>query len=390
MLGRTSMINTQLGHDFASARRGRGRTVRFTMSSTFLRRVLEPPAYGWERNGTHYVPTTKEMMAHWASRMNLFRTRKNWLAVTGWFWTLCLVPFTVLFFTRYFSWGRLAIGFLYAMVGLGTVNIVWLHRYCTHRAFTFRHPAYRFVIRNLTIRLVPEEAYVVSHHVHHAFPEQAGDPYNALCGRLYCFLAGELHQPIARDLSPADYARTVALVNHTGVVANTYEQYTRWGSICHPARLYLHFALNWAFWYGVFYLLGGHGLACAIFGMSALWAIGIRDFNYDAHGRGRDRRRAGCDFNNRDLSINQFFAGTVSGEWHNNHHLYPSGVRSGFLWWQLDTAWWLIRAVALLGGVSSYRDYKARFLEKYYLPYQRQRANGAEVAPSTAPPGVGR
>jgi stearoyl-CoA desaturase (delta-9 desaturase) len=120
--------------------------------------------------------------------------------------------------------------------------------------------------------------------------------------------------------------------------------------------------------------MGGHGLACAIFGMSAIWAVGIRDFNYDAHGCGKDKRRDGIDFNREDLSINQFFAGTVSGEWHNNHHAYPGGARSGFLWWQLDTAWGLICLLRLLGGVSSYRDFKAKFLEKYVRPYREAQA----------------
>src|SRR5262249_50439011 len=115
-------------------------------------------------------------------------------------------------------------------------------------------------------------------------------------------------QPIARNMSREDYARAVALVNHTGVVPNSYEQYQKWGSICHPARLYAHFALNWAFWYGAFYFIGGHGLACAIFALSGVWAIGIRDFNQDAHGHGTDNRKDGVDFTRRDHSINHFFA----------------------------------------------------------------------------------
>lgn len=344
---------------------------------SFLHRVLEPPAYGWSRDGQFYRPTVREIFSHWLDRMNLFRTRKAWLPVTGWVWTLCLAPFLVLFFTRYFSWPLLVVGFLYSMVALGTVNIVWLHRYGSHRAFAFSHPFFAFIIRNLTIRLVPEEVYVLSHHVHHAMPEQPGDPYNALGGRLYCFLAGELHQPMARNLSKADYERAVNMVQHTGVVANSYEQYLKWGSICHPVRSYLHWALNWAFWYAAFWALGGHGLACAIFGMSGIWAIGIRDFNYDSHGRGKDRRVEGSDFNRADLSINQFFAGTVSGEWHNNHHLFPTGVRSGFLWWQLDTAYLLILFLKLFGGIATMRDFKQRFLEQHYEPYRRARESAA-------------
>lgn len=335
------------------------------MNDSFLTRVLEPPAYGWSRDGKFYAPSVREIMAYWVTRMNIVRSRKNWFSFSGWFWALCLVPFAVVFFTRYFSWPLLAIGLLYAMVGLGTVNIVWLHRYCTHRAFTFSHPIFRELIRNLTIRIVPEEAYVLSHHVHHAYTEQPGDPYNVHGGRLYCLLAGELHQGIAQNLSPQDYARAVSMLKHTGLICNSYEQYQRWGTVTHPARAYLHYALNWAFWYGAFYLMGGHGLACAIFGLSAVWAVGIRDFNYDAHGAGKDRRKDGVDFNREDLSINQFFAGTVSGEWHNNHHAYPGGARSGFLWWQLDSAWGLICLLRLVGGVNSYRDFKAKFLEKY-------------------------
>ncbi|MFO0738314.1 MAG: fatty acid desaturase [Labilithrix sp.] len=359
------------------------------MNDSFLRRVLEPPAYGWSRDGQFYAPTVREIMAYWITKVNPFRTRKNWFAFSGWFWTLCLLPFAVVFFTRYFSWPLLLIGFLYAMVGLGTVNIVWLHRYCTHRAFTFSHPIYRFVIRNLTIRIVPEEAYVLSHHVHHAFTEQPGDPYNVHGGRLYCLLAGELHQGIAQNLSREDYGRAVSMLKHTGLICNDYEQYQRWGTVTHPARAYAHYALNWAFWYGAFYLMGGHGLACAIFGLSAIWAVGIRDFNYDAHGCGKDKRRDGVDFNREDLSINQLFAGTVSGEWHNNHHAYPGGARSGFLWWQLDTAWGLICLLRLLGGVSSYRDFKAKFFEKYVRPYRAARSAASSAAsemPGSAPP----
>jgi sn-1 stearoyl-lipid 9-desaturase len=341
------------------------------MANAFLQRVLAPPAYGWSRDGAFYKPSTREIMAHWATRMNIFATRKNWLSVTGWSLTLGLAPFLVVFFAKYFSFRYLIFGLLYALVWLGTANIVWLHRYCTHQAFTFSHPLYRFIVRNLTIRLVPEELYVVSHHVHHAYTEEAGDPYNAHGGRLYCFLAGELHQPIARDLSEKEYERVAAMVKHTGVKANSFAQYQTWGSICHPARTWAHCILNWAFWYGAFFLLGGHGLACAIFGISAVWAIGIRDFNYDAHGCGKDKRKDGVDFNRKDLSINQLFAGTVSGEWHNNHHIFPGGVRSGFLWWQLDTAYGLILLVKLCGGIASMRDYKARFLEKYAQPHAR-------------------
>jgi stearoyl-CoA desaturase (delta-9 desaturase) len=131
--------------------------------------------------------------------------------------------------------------------------------------------------------------------------------------------------------------------------------------------------LNWGFWYGVLYLLGGHALATAIFGWAGVWAIGVRTFNYEGHGRGSDRRRSGIDFNRIDKSVNQAWPGYVAGEWHNNHHLYPNSARSGFLAHQVDLPWLLIRMLAGLGAITSYRDFKSAFLRDHYQPWLIQR-----------------
>src|SRR4051812_36173199 len=52
--------------------------VHRSMSDALLKRVLEPPPYGWSRNGEFYKPSTREIMAFWVTRVNPFRTRKNW------------------------------------------------------------------------------------------------------------------------------------------------------------------------------------------------------------------------------------------------------------------------------------------------------------------------
>lgn len=301
--------------------------------------------------------------------MNLFASRKAWLAVSGWFWTLALLPFGIVFLARHASRPLMLAGFLYSMVGIGTHGTVWLHRFSTHRAFAFRNAAYRFVCRNLTIKIIAEETYVVSHVIHHAFSDQPGDPYNARAGWLYCFLAGEIHQPIHRGLSPAEYTRLCTLVRHTGMGINSYEQYVRWGSIAHPARTTLHYTLNWLFWYCAFYLVGGHALATALFGWSFVWAVGIRAHNYDLHAGGQDRRRDGVDFDRKSLAVNRLWPGLVAGEWHNNHHLYPSSARAGFLPWQPDISFAFLRLYGWLGGVTSVRDSRETFLARHYRPY---------------------
>jgi len=345
------------------------------MATPFLLRVLEEPRYGWAAK-----PSTREICREWFFRLNIFRSRAAWLPIAGWFWTLCLFPFGVVFLTRYFSWWLMLAGFLYAMVWIGTHGTMYLHRFSTHRAFKVRNGLALLILRNLTPKIVPEEVYVVSHHVHHALSDKAGDPYNATNGFLYCFLAGELHQPIRRDLTEKDYDHVCQLVRHTGMRCNSYEQYQRWGSIAHPARLIAHYLINWAFWYAAFYAMGGHALATALFGWSAMWAVGIRTHNYDLHAFGKDRRQDGVDFDRGSLAVNAIWPGFVAGEWHNNHHLFPQSVRAGFLWWQPDISFTCIRIFRLLGGVTEWRDFKPKFFERHYRPYLAARGN--ELVPS--------
>jgi sn-1 stearoyl-lipid 9-desaturase len=351
----------------------------------FLGHILEVPSYGYERDGALYVPTKKEIFREFFQRMNIFRSRKNWLALFGWTSSMAFgIPF-YFFLVDYITWPLFGLGFIYSMIILGTHGTIYYHRYSTHRAYQFSHPFWRFIVRNMVIKIIPEETYVVSHHVHHWISEKPGDPYNVNGGWLYCFLADVIHQPIAKDLSEEDYRRVTGLLNHTGVRMNSYAQYQKWGSICHPVNTILHFALNWAFWYAAFYWMGGHALATAMFGSAGFWAFGVRTFNYDGHGGGKDKRKEGIDFNRDDLSINQLWPGLVTGEWHNNHHLYPNGVRAGFLPYQFDTAWVFIRFYSMIGAVKNYRDYKDDFYKKHYEPYLQQKAAKAAAAAEVSP-----
>ncbi len=329
---------------------------------SFIDRVLEAPSYGWERDGVLHVPSRRTLFRHTLSRLDVFRDRKNWLPFSSWFWSLAFAPFLLVFLTQHFSLPLLAIGLVYAMVVVGSHGTIWFHRYSTHRAYQFRYPWVRFVVENLIPKVIINELYTISHHVHHARSEKPGDPYNAHGGFFYCFLADVNHQPIARDLDRKDYAKLQRLMSHTGVRTNTYEQYQRWGSLARPLRTTLGFMASWAFWYGTFYLIGGHALATALFGCTFIWAVGIRTFNYDGHGQGRDKRKDGYDLHRGDLSINQTWPGLVAGEWHNNHHLFPRSARTGFLPTQPDGAWLFIRGLEKLGLVHRVIDEKERFL----------------------------
>jgi stearoyl-CoA desaturase (delta-9 desaturase) len=41
---------------------------------------------------------------------------------------------------------------------------------------------------------------------------------------------------------------------------------------------------------------------------------------------------------------------TMGEGWHNNHHHSMSSARQGFLWWQLDVTYYVIRLLAAVGN----------------------------------------
>lgn len=338
--------------------------------TNFIDNVLQPPSYGWKDSSGNLVrPEPGRIISEFFSRLNVFRDRKNWLPFFSWFKVLAMVPFLALFIFKYFSFELLLAAFLYSMIIMGTHGTIWHHRYCTHGAYKFSNGFWRFITQNLTVSMIPEEIYVISHHVHHARSDQPGDPYNAQGGFLYCFLADVNHQPIAKDLDEADYNRVRLLMRHTGIKGNSYAQYQKWGSYANPGRTILGWVLNWSFWYLIFFLIGGHALACTLFGAAGFWAVGVRTFNYEGHGKGKNVQREGTDYHTGDQSVNQLWPGIVAGEWHNNHHLFPKSARSGFKPHQIDLAWYYIKIMKKLGAVSSYKDFKKQFYEQYHQPY---------------------
>lgn len=254
---------------------------------------------------------------------------------------------------------------VYAMIIMSTHGTIWFHRYSTHRAYTFTNSFWRFITQNLVIKTFPEEIYVISHHVHHAKSDEPGDPYNAQAGLLYCMMSDVNHQSIADGLTESEYKKAFNYMRHTGVQLNNYKQYQKWGSVATPWYTISHWLLNWGFWYAAFFLIGGNGLACTAFSAAMFWFVLVRAFNYTGHGKGKENHKDGIDYDRSNLSINQTRPGTFSGEWHNNHHLYPESARAGFLPYQLDLAWVYIYCMYKLGAVATYRDDKKEFLAKY-------------------------
>jgi len=332
----------------------------------FIDHILERPSYGWaDEKGELIVPSTKQLWKQAFSNINIFKCRKNWITMISWLMAICLAPFFILFVTQYFSWQLLIVTVFYSLVIMGTHGTIWFHRYCTHKSYKFSRPIWRIITQNLVIKTFPEEIYVVSHHVHHAKSDQPGDPYNSRAGFMYCMLSDVNHQRIKKDLSEKDYYKACHFMSHTGVQLNNFNQYRKWGSLATPFYTISLWLINWACWYTVLYLIGGHGLACAIFTSAMFWFVLVRAFNYTGHGKGKEKHVDGLDFDRSNLAVNQTRPGMFTGEWHNNHHLFPGSARAGFLPYQLDLAWIYIYCMHKLKVVSSYKDSKKEFLRKF-------------------------
>lgn len=106
----------------------------------------------------------------------------------------------------------------------------------------------------------------------------------------------------------------------------------------------------------------GLGLACGAFGSQTLvWGFfvsttllyhGTFTVNSLAHLFGSQR------FDTGDASRNNAFVAALTlGEgWHNNHHRYPGVTKQGIAPYELDPAWWGLRALAAAGLVRDLKE----------------------------------
>jgi fatty-acid desaturase len=59
-----------------------------------------------------------------------------------------------------------------------------------------------------------------------------------------------------------------------------------------------------------------------------------------------------------DSRNNWWVALLTHGEgWHNNHHRHPSSVRHGFKWYEIDTNWYRIRVMKMLGLAKQVKEF---------------------------------
>lgn len=109
------------------------------------------------------------------------------------------------------------------------------------------------------------------------------------------------------------------------------------------------------------FLVGGWGALLIGFMLSTvlLWH-GTFVVNSLTHVFGRRR------YATPDTSRNSVLISLVTGGegWHNNHHYLPASARMGFVWWELDPTWYVLRALAVVGIVRDLKDPPRRLLDQ--------------------------
>jgi stearoyl-CoA desaturase (delta-9 desaturase) len=311
------------------------------------RELIVEPTYGYGDLAPR-KPTLREVFVELVDAINFLKDRTRLLPAAFLAYHLATLGVFILFCARYFSLASVGIVTGITVFIATIYSTAWYHRYCSHRAYRFHSlwPARLLLWTNpICFR---EECYVIAHHAHHAKSDKPGDPYGPHLGWLGSYLAAESMQKTNRDITRSDYERLARSLEHIGFAQNSYEKFRRTGSVENVWHHGAHVMVATLFWCSLGYFVAGWPGAMAWLASVFLCSFFMRDFNYRGHGGFFFKASEGHP-------ANQLFYGLLAGEWHDNHHEHPRSARDGQAWWQLDTPYWIIKAMGACGLVEQIR-----------------------------------
>lgn len=277
------------------------------------------------------------------------RKEVNWLT------TSVMVAFHIgaiaaLFF---FSWKALFISlFLWWVSGSLGIGMGY-HRLLTHRGYKTPKWVEYFLTTCATLALEGGPIFwVATHRIHHQLTDKPGDPHSPRDGKWWSHMGWIL-------LGKAMHRSTTELAPYVPDLRK--DKYHVWLSKYHwiPVVVVGLTVLALGGWQLVLWAV----FLRTVVGLHATWLV-----NSATHLWGSQRFNTGDDSTN-----NLLIALLTFGEgWHNNHHAHPSSARHGLTWWEIDTNWYGIQALRLLGLAWDIR-----------LPRENSR-----VQPTSAPPAL--
>ena len=203
------------------------------------------------------------------------------------------------------------------------------HRYFSHRAFSTSRP-FQFILAFLAQSSAQNSVlwWASKHRHHHRYSDTQHDAHSAMRDGFFYSHVGWIFDR-----------------RHDGVDFVQVEDLTRY-----PELRFLHrFEYAPALTLGVlsFLVAGWPGVFVGFLCSTVLVYHSTFAINSLAHMHGKTRYVTGDTSRNNWLLA--FF--TMGEGWHNNHHAYQSSVRQGFLWWEVDPTYYILRALSWIGVV---------------------------------------
>ncbi len=201
------------------------------------------------------------------------------------------------------------------------------HRYFSHRAFSTSRTL-QFVLAVLAQSSAQKSVlwWAAKHRHHHLHSDTEDDVHSP---RHKGFIYSHMGWIFDRKHDQADLTKVADL--------------TRWPELVWLKKFELLPAFLLA---GLCFLIAGwSGLVVGFLWSTVLVYHATFCINSLAHVSGSKRYVTGDDSRN-----NWFLAILALGEgWHNNHHAYQSSVRQGFRWWEIDIAYYVLKAMSWVG-----------------------------------------
>jgi len=304
------------------------------------RGLLVEPTFGWGKHAPRN-PTSREVWTEWVDAHNFVKHPTRRLPAIFMAFHLTTFGIFAYFIASNFSALNVAIVFIISNVINTIFGTVWYHRYCTHRAYTFRNMLWPRLFLWLNPVCFREESYVIPHHVHHARSDKPGDPYGPHLGWLGSYLATP---NLNTEINRSDYGRLARSLRHIGLPTNTFDEFRKTGSIETTAHWAARSIFATGLWCSIAYMIAGNTGVLAWMSSVFLYTFLVRDFNYRGHGGPFLKATEGH-------ALNQASFGFLGGEWHANHHARPGLANTGFSWWQIDVAYAVIRLMHFCGIV---------------------------------------
>lgn len=224
------------------------------------------------------------------------------------------------------TWSALALCAVLYILRMFAV-VAGYHRYFSHRAFATSR-AFQFVLAVLAQSTAQKSVlwWAAKHRHHHMHSDTEQDVHSP---HRKGFVYSHVGWIFDRKHDEADLSKVADL--------------TRWPELMWLKKLELAPAIALAAF--CFLIAGWSGLVVGFLWSTVLVYHATFSINSLAHVRGSKRYVTGDDSRN-----NWLLAILTLGEgWHNNHHAFQSSARQGFKWWEVDAAYYVLKAMSWVG-----------------------------------------